>query len=128
MLCNHRCLLILWLIVLQSERQAIVERLNTLRQLQLPAVDAACSRLESVLQADPYLQQRLVSVTVEAHNKALYSLHKCVFLTLWCCHHVYSASGNAGLQHTRMNVQHSTITYTTVVASSPASIDFHAGG
>lgn len=60
-----------------------MERLNTLRQQQLPAVDAACKRLEAVLQADPYLQQRLVSVTVEAHNKALYSLHKCVLLQLF---------------------------------------------
>jgi hypothetical protein len=54
-----------------------VERLNALRAQQLPAVDAACRRLEGVLQADPYLQQRLCRVTVEAHSKALYSLHKC---------------------------------------------------
>lgn len=59
--------------------QAIVERLNTLRAQQLPAVDAACGRLEEVLQGDPYLRQRLGSVTVEAQNKAIYSLHKCAF-------------------------------------------------
>jgi hypothetical protein len=54
-----------------------VERLNALRAQQLPAVDAACRRLEGVLASDPYLQQRLCRVTVEAHSKALYSLHKC---------------------------------------------------
>ena len=54
-----------------------MERLNTLRAQQLPAVDAACRRLEGVLQGDAYLQQRLCRVTVEAHSKALYSLHKC---------------------------------------------------
>jgi hypothetical protein len=62
--------------------QAIMERLNTLRAQQLPAVDAACRRLEGVLQADPYLQQRLCRVTVEAHSKALYSLHKCALFPL----------------------------------------------
>ena len=69
--------------------QAIVERLNALRTQQLPAVDAACRRLEGVLQSDPYLQQRLCRVTVEAHSKALYSLHKCAILRsawMYSCH------------------------------------------
>ena len=67
--------------ILQLPRQAIVERLNALRAQQLPAVDAACRRLEGVLQSDPYLQQRLCRVTVEAHSKALYSLHRCATLS-----------------------------------------------
>ena len=77
--------------------QAMVDHLNKLRHVQLPAVDSACHALETVLEADPYLAARLESVTVEAHNKALYSLHTCARFSLMestACHQ--DVASNAG--------------------------------
>jgi len=59
-----------------AAHQRMLEHLNWLMDKQAPVVEEACQTLESIISASTYLRDRLASVTVEPHNKALYSLHR----------------------------------------------------
>lgn len=57
--------------------QRMLDHLNMVRAQQAAVVDEACRTLESIINGSAYLRDRLASVTVESHSKALYSLHRC---------------------------------------------------